>query len=696
VRFIYAFAPMRVLASVSWRRALGLLIVVLVAAAAGLGARADGALRWIERRSVDARFSLRGSIGPPRGVVLVAIDNETVAHLPRYPFSRTYDARVLERLHAAGARLIVFDVAFERPTSEAADLALFGAAQRAAPVVFAAPLVSQSGETQILGGNANLESIGARAGAADFSFDGDGVIRHTLAQVNGLPTIAFAAASDLGVSGLEKGQREGAWLDFRGPPESVPSISFMNVVKGRFDRSSVRGKVVVIGATAPVLQDIHSTTVGEMSGPEIQAQAIGTVLAGFPLRGPPASITVLLICVLSLSIPILALRLGTLSCLAGGLVVAAAWSLAVQLAFDHGAVLDYSDPLASLTLGCAGSLLVTLSVDSRERKRLRTAFAADSGTLVDEVLHAPGSRALEPTAIISGYSLEQVIGRGGMGVVYKAEQLELGRTVAVKLIASERSADPAVRERFKLESRLAASIDHANVIPVYEAGEDDGLLFIAMRLVEGVDLAQLLRRVGTLEPSRALRVVEQLAGALDAAHSLGIVHRDVKPANVLLTLAEPEHLYLTDFGVSKSVGADGSLTRQGEWVGTLDYLAPEQLRGGEVSAAVDIYALAGMLYHCLTGEPPFPRDSDGAKVLAHISEPPPRASERVASLPGAIDAVIARGLAKDPAARYPSAWSLARAAASALGLVSQLTAPLPTSAASPGELDPDAPTRVPD
>lgn len=688
---------MGALASVSRGRALGLAIVVLMAIAAGLVARADGALLWIERRSVDARFSLRGSVGPPPGVVLVGIDNETVAHLPRFPFPRTYDARVLERLHAAGARLIVFDVAFERPTTEAADLALYDAAQHAAPVVFAAPLVSPSGETQVLGGNANLASIGARAGAADFTFDGDGVIRHTLAQVNGLPTIAFAVASDLGVHDLMRGQRAGAWLDFRGPPESVPSISFLNVLEGRFNRASVRGKVVVIGATAPVLQDIHATTVGEMSGPEIQAQAIGTVLTGFPLRSPPTLTTVLLICLLALAIPAVALRFGTLPCLVGGLVLAALWSLATQLAFDWGAVLDYSDPLASLALGCAGSLLVTLSADSRERKRLRTAFAAaGAGALVEEVLHAPGTWALEPTAIISGYSLEEVIGRGGMGVVYRAEQLELGRRVAVKLIASERSADPAVRERFKQESRLAASIDHANVIPVYEAGEDDGLLFIAMRLVDGVDLAQLLKRTGALEPARALRLLEQLAGALDAAHSLGIVHRDVKPANALLTTAEPEHLYLTDFGVSKSMGSNGSLTRQGEWVGTLDYLAPEQLRGDEVTAAVDIYALAGMLYHCLTGEPPFPRDSDGAKVLAHMSEPPPRASERMASVPLAIDAVIARGLEKDPAARYPSAWSLARAAADALGLELQLGAAPAPSAVAPVELDPDAPTRVPD
>ena len=191
-----------------------------------------------------------------------------------------------------------------------------------------------------------------------------------------------------------------------------------------------------------------------------------------------------------------------------------------------------------------------------------------------------------------------------MGVVYRATQLALEREVAIKLIATERAEDPVFRERFTSESRIAASIEHANVIPVYEAGEDDGLLFIAMRLVDGFDLGQLLARVGPLAPERAARMTLQIAGALDAAHARGLVHRDVKPANVLLTADEPEHAYLTDFGVAKHAGALTRITRADQWVGTLDYLAPEQIRGEALTRSADIYALTCVLYHCLTGRAP--------------------------------------------------------------------------------------------
>ena len=296
--------------------------------------------------------------------------------------------------------------------------------------------------------------------------------------------------------------------------------------------------------------------------------------------------------------------------------------------------------------------------------------------MVEGVLHpaGPGPGSLRPTAIIAGYKIEEAIGRGGMGVVYRATQLALERTVAIKLIATERAQDPVFRERFRRESLLAASIEHVNVIPVYEAGEDDSLLFIAMRLVEGTDLGRLLEGGGALEPARAVRLIEQLAGALDAAHARGLMHRDVKPANVLLTLDRPEHLYLTDFGVAKSIGEGGGagqgngLTAADGWAGTLDYLAPEQIRGEEVGAGVDIYALAGLLYHCLTGEVPFPRDSEAAKLWAHVNAAPPAPSRVRPGLPAAVDKVIARGMAKDPAERFQTAGELARACARALGI----------------------------
>jgi serine/threonine protein kinase len=269
-----------------------------------------------------------------------------------------------------------------------------------------------------------------------------------------------------------------------------------------------------------------------------------------------------------------------------------------------------------------------------------------------------------------------------MGVVYRATQLALDRPVAVKLIATERAQDPVFRARFERESRLAAAIEHVNVIPVYEAGEDDGLLYIVMRLVEGADLAQVLAHDGPLEPARAARVTAQLAGALDAAHARGLVHRDVKPANVLLTLDEPEHVYLTDFGVAKESGAAG-MTQAGAWVGTLDYLAPEQIRGEAAGPAGDVYALACVLHQCLTGQVPFPRDGDAAKLWAHVNAPPPAPSALRPGLPAAIDEVVARGMAKDPAARFTTATELARACASALGLPVTPEAPPPPPRAAP-------------
>jgi CHASE2 domain-containing sensor protein len=656
------------------RRILGLVAVGLLAAAAGLAAHATGLLGRLERDTVDVRFSLRGRQPPPATVVVVGIDNDSLGQLPRYPFSRRLHARVLEKLHAAGARLVVYDVSFDRPTTAAADEALFEAARRAAPVVFSTSLISPSGATQVLGGNANLASIGDHAAAADLLPDSDGVLRHTLDQVNGLPTIATTVARTLNGHANREPVRDG-WIDFSGPPGTLRTLSFAQVLRDHFDPMIVRGKVVVVGATAPVLQDLHSTAAGSpMSGPEVQGNAIATALAGFPLQTPSGVVTGLIIVMLALLVPLAGIRLETVAACLVGFGVIALWSVATQLAFNSGVVLDYSDPLLALALGTAGTAIFGMWQDSRERRRLRMLFAAGSSAIVEQVLHVPGDRRLEPTAIIAGYRLERVVGRGGMGVVYQATQLALERPVAIKLIAAERAQDPVFRERFTVESRIASSIEHANVVPVYEAGEDDGLLFIAMRLVDGVDLAQLLTAAGALEATRTAHVIGQVAGALDAAHARGLVHRDVKPANILLTLDEPEHAYLTDFGVAKPMGALTRVTRVGQWVGTLDYMAPEQIRGETLDAGADIYALTGLLYHCLTGQTAFPRETDAATIWAHMSATPLPPSRLRADLPQELDEVIARGLAKDPAERFPTAAGLAHACARAVG-IEELAAP---------------------
>ncbi|MEA2466909.1 MAG: hypothetical protein QOJ57_1035 [Thermoleophilaceae bacterium] len=266
---------------------------------------------------------------------------------------------------------------------------------------------------------------------------------------------------------------------------------------------------------------------------------------------------------------------------------------------------------------------------------------------------------------LGNYRLESILGRGGMGVVYRAEQISLGRTVAVKVIAPALAQDPMLRGRFKREAQLAASLDHPNVLPIHEADEAEGLLYIAMRYVEGVDLGDAIRHRGRMSSDEATGIVMQIAGALDAAHSRGLVHRDVKPANVLLSGADSPVAYLTDFGLTKHVGAVSGPTQSGQFVGTPDYAAPEQIQGHTVNAATDVYALGCVLHEALTGVVPFPRESNVAKMFAHISEAPPRASDLVEGINPALDDVIARALSKDPGERHPSAGDLGRAALAA-------------------------------
>src|SRR5436190_11702957 len=246
-----------------------------------------------------------------------------------------------------------------------------------------------------------------------------------------------------------------------------------------------------------------------------------------------------------------------------------------------------------------------------------------------------------------------------MGVVYLAEQVRLRRWVALKLIVPELAEDDEFRRRFERESQMAASLDHPNVIPVYEAGEADGALFISMRFVEGSDLRTLIRGTGQMEPPRAGGIVAQLGSALDAAHARGLVHRDVKPANVLVTGAPgSEHVYLTDFGLTKHVSSQSGMTRTGQWVGTLDYVAPEQISGGALDARVDVYSLGCVLFETLTAQVPYPRDSDVAKMYAHLNEPPARVSQLAPRAGAAFDPVVDRALAKQPDLRYPSAGHL--------------------------------------
>jgi len=263
--------------------------------------------------------------------------------------------------------------------------------------------------------------------------------------------------------------------------------------------------------------------------------------------------------------------------------------------------------------------------------------------------------------VLGGYRIERELGRGGMGIVYRATQLALDRSVALKLIAPEIAADATFRRRFEKEAKIAASLTNPHVLPVYEAGERDGYLFISMRLVEGPDLGDVLRSEGPLAPARASALIAQVADGLDAAFAHGLVHRDVKPSNVLIerTNGGHEHAFLVDFGLAKTVAITTSLTETQTLVGTLDYVSPEQIEGRVLDARSDVYALGCVLYECLTGHVPFDRPGVLEKIYAHIRDDPPR-------LPGPglvpLDHVVRRAMAKAPEDRYDSAGALARAA----------------------------------
>ena len=267
---------------------------------------------------------------------------------------------------------------------------------------------------------------------------------------------------------------------------------------------------------------------------------------------------------------------------------------------------------------------------------------------------------LAPGSQVAGYRIDALVGRGGMGVVYRAFQIGLERVVALKVIAPELLDDEDIRARFLVEARAAASVDHPNVIPVHEAGEADGVAYIAMRFVSGSDLRSLVRRGGALDPAEAAGFVAQAGAALDAIHRAGFVHRDVKPANLLVDTGG--HVYLTDFGLAKQVLTRSSATRTGHWVGTLDYVSPEQIRGGRIDARADVYALGGVLHFALTGRVPFERHGDEAKLWAQLSAPPPVPSELRPELRAEFDVVVGRAMAKSAEDRYPSAGDLGRAA----------------------------------
>src|SRR5262245_50011845 len=328
------------------------------------------------------------------------------------------------------------------------------------------------------------------------------------------------------------------------------------------------------------------------------------------------------------------------------------------------------DGLAGVSIRDLGSYRLE-GVDRFERL-----FQLEVAGLRSDFPSLQAERVAEPRAISQaevqigaeflGYRIEEQIGHGGMGIVYRAYDLRLKRTVALKLVTPELALDERFRERFARETELAMSLEHPNVVPIHDAGDVAGRLYLAMRLVAGTDLRKLLREQGALEPSRALAICRQVANALDAAHAKGLVHRDVKPSNILLD--EAEHVYLADFGLTRRLEEEGALAGEGRSVGTPAYLAPEQIEGGPVDGRADVYSLGCVLYECLTGEAPFVHGSRLGVAWAHLEEEPPSASERDSDVPEAIDAVLRGAMAKTPDERYRTCAALIEAAEAPFGI----------------------------
>jgi CHASE2 domain-containing sensor protein len=666
--------------------------VALVALLAGYGTWHTSFGNNLELQTIDARISLRGTHTAYPGVVIVAIDVKTLesSRFGSFPFARKWDARMIDRLRKDGAKTIAYDLIFDSRTDNADDLDLLNAAARAhGRLVLAAQAsdVNGNGTTNVLGGIKNQRSAGFSVGTALFSEDSDGAVRRLPEQVEGVQSFAVAAARDAGLSARTlRADFDGGsqWIDFPGPVGTVKSYSFSDVLSPGFNPALVRGRIVVVGATAGDLQDTHTVDYGPnlpMTGPELEADAIATLMTGAPLRSPPLLVNWLLVIVGALLLPLLALRRVRWPRLVWtGLAAAAALIVGTQLVFDSGTINLLVPVLATLIVSGAGAVLISLALERRELALLRDRFARFDPGVVDAVLADPGialrvrALAIGPESVIAGYRIVSLIGRGGMGVVYQAVQLTLDRPVALKLIDPAHADDEEFRARFVRESHVAASLEHPHVIPVYEAREDGGLLFIAMRLVRGPSLADLFAAEAPLVPVRAVALVSQIASALGAAHARGLVHRDVKPANILLY--ERDHAYLTDFGVSHELESEG-LTGVGERLGTVDYMAPEQCRGERVGPAADIYSLGCVLYEALTGRAPYPAASEAARIAAHLHDPPPSASAHWPAVPVALDAVIIKALDKDPARRFVSAAALALAASMAVGVEPTETTPPP-------------------
>lgn len=661
-----------------WSRFAAPVVAVGVAStAAGLALQpvSGQAERW----SVDARFAVRGHRAPPRDVVVVAVDNATLRRLNvRPPFPRDLQAKVIDNLDRAGARVVAYDFSLELPTADPErdrTLALSLMNARHAVVSVTAP--GRDGSIADLAGAVPMSASGVRPGATLLRLDPDGVVRRFPARTAGIEPFPLAAANAF--SGRPARVPAGALVDYPGPSRTVAQLSYVDVLAGAFPAALVRGRIVVVGPTAPVLGDGHRVPLDStMPGPEIHAAAIDTVLRGFPLRmaAPGTNLVATLLAGFAVPVLLAAAALGAFAvrrrrrgagvpllspgggaAAGAGVASLVAWLAAVQLAFAGGTVIAVVPGLAAIGLASAVSGVMAARATRRERRMLRRAFVAD-GSVAAQVLAGPARRrTMTSSDIVGGYEIVAPLAHGGMGEVFHARQTRLDRPVALKLIRPEHTGDRRARRRFVAEAHNCARISHPHVVPILDAGEADGVLFIAMQLIDGGDLARSVASLGPLDTAFAVRLIHGVAGALDASHAAGVVHRDVTPANVLVAASTSGHAYLTDFGIA---GAMAEGTARGPRVGTPGYLAPERVAGRDGGPPGDVYGLAATFFYCVTGRSPAAGEDPGGRT--------PAASTFRPGLPPALDAVLAAGLAADPAERPPTATALSRRLAAALGV----------------------------
>lgn len=353
---------------------LGLLAAALVSVALGLLAQATGILHGIEQRSVAARFDVRGA-STPKDIVVVAIDDKTFAELGiQWPFPRSLHGKAIDRLAAAGARTIVYDVQFTERTTNREDNALYASLERSGGAVLATSEFDEKGRTNVLGGEDNLAAAGSVAAAANMPDDSTGLFDHFPYASGPLRSLAVTAAARAGAPALARSafDADGAWIDFRGPPGTITTVSFSSLIRGKLDPALFRDRVVVVGASAPSLQDVHPTPAAAepMAGPEVQANAIWTALNGLPLRDAPATLSVLLLVLLGVAVPLLRLRFRVLPAALAAPVVAAAFLVGAQVAFGRGSIIWFSTPLLALALGTVTMIVVSHLFESAARRRV--------------------------------------------------------------------------------------------------------------------------------------------------------------------------------------------------------------------------------------------------------------------------------------------------------------------------------------